>query len=289
MHTRTWYKWLLVLTIAGVSCVTVQPRTDVGIEKTVTSEIDTNYTLIAKIAEKVDFITTDRLLNPYLITVRGEVVKYTPEGKEIARYNNFTLGNPTLIDATNPFQALLYYPEYMTIVTLDKMLNELSRYELFDLDVNIVNTLCFAADGNIWIYDPTTFLLKKIDRYGAVLQQSQDFTLLFDELPVPTFLLERNNFLYMNVPQQGILVFDVYGQYLKTIPVNDLAYFQVLDKQLIYYKNGTLNAFHLKTLDTRSLALPRKMQKEDRVSVEKNRLFIAGENGVECYVYRTVE
>lgn len=250
-----------------------------------TTPLDSNYTHIATISEKVTFITTDKLLNVYVITARGEFVKYTPEGKEIARYNNFSLGNPSLADATNPFQILLYFPEFMTVVTLDNTLNEAARYELFDLNVSEVDALCFANDGNVWLYDPTTFSLKKIDRNSKVLLESENFTFIFDELPEPNFLIERNNRLYMNDPQRGVFIFDVYAAYETLIPVMGLENLQVIDEQLVYAKGATLQAFHTQMLYTRSLALPHEADEQDRINIERNRVFIVKENEVIFYKF----
>jgi len=250
-----------------------------------TTPLDSNYTHIATISEKVTFITTDKLLNVYVITARGEFVKYTPDGKEIARYNNFSLGNPSLADATNPFQILLYFPEFMTVVTLDNTLNEAARYELFDLNVSEVDALCFANDGNVWLYDPTTFTLKKIDRNSKVLLESENFAFVFDELPQPNFLIERNNRLYMNDPQRGVFIFDVYAAYETLIPVMELENLQVIDEQLVYAKGSTLQTFHTQMLYTRSLALPREANEKDRINIERNRVFVVKENEVIFYKF----
>jgi len=40
-----------------------------------TTPLDSNYTHIATISEKASFITTDKLLNVYVITERGELVR----------------------------------------------------------------------------------------------------------------------------------------------------------------------------------------------------------------------
>lgn len=250
-----------------------------------TTPLDSNYTHIATITEKATFVTTDKLLNVYVITERGELVKYTPEGKEVARYNNFSLGNPSLADATNPFQILLYFPEFMTVVTLDNTLNEAARYDLFDLDVSEVNALCFANDGNVWLYDPTTFTLKKIDRNADIMLESENFTFLFDELPEPDFLIERNNRLYMNDPKRGVFIFDVYGAYENLIPITDLHTFQMIDEQLVYAKEGTLQAFHFQLLYTRAIPLPHDASEQDRISIERNRLFVVKKDKVIFYKF----
>jgi len=256
---------------------------------------DTTYTHIATISEKATFITTDKLLNVFVITERGELVKYTSEGKEKARYNNFSLGNPSLADATNPFQILLYYPEFQTIVTLDNTLNEAARYELFDLQVNEVEALCFANDGNIWLYDPIAFTLKKIDRNGDILLESEIFTFIFDELPQPNFLKERNNQIYMNDPARGIFIFDIYGTFEELIEVKNLTTFQILDRKIVYQREGNLEVFSLQMLMGDSRALPKikndveaghalSLHRALHIHVQKNRLFLATEN--EIYFFK---
>lgn len=273
------------------------------------SSQDTTYIHIATISEKATFITTDKLLNVFVITERGELVKYTPEGKEKFRYNNFSLGNPTLADATNPFQILLYYPEFQTIVTLDNTLNEAARYELFDLQVNEVEALCFANDGNLWLYDPVTFTLKKINRNGEILLESEIFTFLFDELPQPNFLIERNNQIYLNDPAKGIFVFDVYAAFEELIELKELTSFQILDRKIVYQNEGDLEVFSPQMLLKDSRTLPKipttkmtnpnvgivgtghtlSLQSDSdsdsilHLHVQKNRLFLATEDDIHFF------
>ena len=262
---------------------------------------DSTYTHITTISEKATFITTDKLLNVFVITERGELIKYTPEGKEKFRYNNFSLGNPTLADATNPFQILLYYPEFQTIVTLDNTLNEAARYELFDLQVNEVEALCFANDGNVWLYDPITFTLKKIDRNGEILLESEIFTFLFDELPQPNFIIERNNQIYLNDPAKGVFVFDVYAAFDELIELKDLTSFQILNRRIVYQKEENLEVFSPQMLLKSSRELPKlsnlvvgtghalSLQQDWTVlhlHVQKNRLFLATENEIYFFEIR---
>ncbi len=246
---------------------------------------DTTYTHVVTIPEKATFITTDKLLNVFVITERGELVKYTPEGEEKFRYNNFSLGNPTLADATNPFQILLYYPEFQTIVTLDNTLNEAARYELFDLQANDVQALCFANDGNLWLYDPVTFTLKKIDRNGEILLESEIFTFLFDELPQPNFIVERANQIYLNDPAQGVFVFDVYAAFEELIELKDLTAFQILDRKIVYQREGNLEVFSPQMLMKDSRALP-KSENVQYVHIQKNYLFLADKNNVHFFQIR---
>ena len=59
----------------------------------------------------------------------------------------------------------------------------------------------------------------------------------------PNFMLERDNSLYLNDPETGILIFDKYGTYSKTIPVKGLTSFQVFDRKIIYITGQEINIY----------------------------------------------
>lgn len=72
----------------------------------------------------------DKLHQIYVITPDNNIIKYDENGDILYRYTNNYLGAPSLIDASNPIQILVYYPGLQTIVTLDVTLNEISRTNL---------------------------------------------------------------------------------------------------------------------------------------------------------------
>jgi len=71
----------------------------------------------------------------------------------------------------------------------------------------------------------------------------------------PNFLVEYNSKVYLNDPKNGILVFDMYGAYLKTIPLYGLKTFQVKDKFIIYVKEGKIFKYDFFTLENAAINL----------------------------------
>jgi hypothetical protein len=69
-------------------------------------------------------------------------------------------------------------------------------------------------------------------------------------------MVEKNRMVYLNVPGFGILVFDLFGNYAKTIPVEIPGEFQVTDQNLYYFKAGELFSVDLQTYHTTRLSLP---------------------------------
>ena len=52
----------------------------------------------------------------------------------------------------------------------------------------------------------------------------------------PNFLIEQNGFLYLNCPDLGIQVFDIFGTYVKTMGIKGLNQFQ-MSNEYLYYQN----------------------------------------------------
>ncbi len=228
--------------------------------------------------EKIKNFTTDNLGNIYTFTLDNQVVKYSPEGVEQFRYPNRTLGDASLLDATNPFHLLLFFPEYQTVLTLDRTLSVTGQFNLFQLGFQGAKAVGTSSDGMLWVYDETSFLLKKIDAGGTVIAKSGDLSLAIGQALHPVFLVEREQTVFLNDPEVGVLVFDAFGQYRKTIPLLGLNQFQVLDDQLVYFREGQLWSFHLAALLERSFSLTTDLTQASKVQVA-NGVFYVLENG----------
>ena len=138
------YSSLFILSFFFFSCSakTTPPPTDTSA-----------YELIKKIDINAKWMATDKLQQLYIITTENEVIKYSPEGIELFRFSNNTLGDLTHIDITNPFSVLLYYPDFLTIYTLDRTLNKTGEFNLLDLNLTDVETVGMSNDNNVWLYD----------------------------------------------------------------------------------------------------------------------------------------
>ncbi|MEO1436299.1 MAG: hypothetical protein AAFV80_12235 [Bacteroidota bacterium] len=247
--------------------------------------IDQNFKTLFAIEGTHQHFTTDVLQNLYLIDEEGVLHKYTSNGELQYSYNDFQLGEPTLIDATNPFRLLLFYPDYLTIVSLDNTLSKTGEFDLYNLDFSFIETIAFSNSGNLWVYDPDAFQVKKIDRNLEPLLASNELSFLLDQGLMPKLMIERNNWLYVNDPDLGILIFDVYGQYSRNLSILNLDWFQVLRDQILYVKGEKYLSFDTRTLVTKPLSLPRKITKNSRIQLEQDRMYILDGNGIEVFQF----
>ncbi|MFT6355811.1 MAG: hypothetical protein ACJAYJ_000016 [Saprospiraceae bacterium] len=236
------------------------------------------YQLIQTIKTEARYFSTDKLQNIYLTSPQNEVVKYDKTGQAIFRYNNNRLGYLTLIDANNPFKIGLFYPELGNLIFLDRTMTQTGNFRLFDYNFIQIDAIALAADNNIWLYDKLNFVLKKINQRGELVFESGDLSLTLAKPLSPNFLVEREQQIYLNDPEVGILVFDWFGQYEKTLEFKGLHRFQILDGRLIFFQDGKLQAFNLQSLLMQDVKLPEGVGEDAEVLVQKNRLYVL-ENG----------
>ncbi len=216
------------------------------------------------------FFTTDRLQNIYIITAKNEILKYNQDGSFDAQYVNLEMGRLGVLDASNPFKILVYYPDFQSFKLLDKELNTLGTYNLNNLGVARVGSIAMGDDGRVWIYDAGKNKLFTFD--NGQTQQVQGGVMPFAG-KVPSMMLMRENTLFVNVPTEGVFLFDRFGKYLKKLDLKNVSYFQVIGNQLFFQQNGKIMRYNLQNFATSPLPLPSDVKGDELVRMEKNFLY----------------
>lgn len=203
----------------------------------------------------VDF-TTDNLGNIYLLTATNQLKKLNAKGDSMAVYNDIKrFGKIGSVDATNPLKVLVYYKDFSTIVVLDRLLQVRNTIDLKQLNLYQVTALTSSYDNNIWLYDELESKLKKIDDHGKVLLESTDFRQVFDVVPSPQVMYDRDGQLYLYDTLKGLFVFDYYGAQKNKYAWPNLMNVQVIDKNtvtatdrthILLYKPTTFQSFSFK-------------------------------------------
>jgi hypothetical protein len=246
--------------------------------------IDNRYELLDSHAVKANFISVDNFSNFYAVG-DNQILKYDKDGKFQQRYEEVKNGKIGSIDVTNPFKLLVYYPDFMNAVLLDKFMTYLTSYNFFDLGYQNISAVGTSSDGYLWFYDALDYKLKKIDATGNVQLQSQPVNQLIDKIITPNFILERNGQVFVNDPIVGILVFDNFGAYYKTIPIKGLQKFHIMQEQIIYYQDDKLRSYNPVTFDAKTVTMPDTLGVMQAV-IEKNRIAILKADRIDFYRYR---
>lgn len=205
------------------------------------------------IATQVKNYQVDRLDNVLYIDLKSNITKIESTKLKTNHYAALASGSPEILDATNPFAIMVYYPSFFQVKILDVNLSEIGSYDLRAIYPNsFFNLVCTAPVNGFWAYDEFSRKLVKLDGNFQTKQESQDLYLFTKKIIKPNFLSANNKFVYLNDPLVGIMVFDIFGNYQKTIPILGLKKFTVKEGKIIYGKGGQILQYQNLRIDTLS-------------------------------------
>ena len=265
----------LQISLLSLSCLIAYVRVGIAQPSDVASSLQD------LIPGKYSYFTTDKLKRIYAVNTANELIQFDSNGKELFRYNNNTLGELTYIDTSNPFNLLLFYPEFQTIITLDRTLNPIAELNLLTTAVGDAAAVALSNDNQLWIYDAASLQLMKLNAKGEVLLSSGDLSLGLPSPPKPKQIVASADRVYMNDPTLGLIIFNNFGQYLQMVPMRDITYFQAFEQQLIYrVKSGELFSYHLQSLLTTPIPLTKKKQQSSCVNIQSGMIYFLEEDGI---------
>lgn len=218
---------------------------------------------LSTITTPVADFTTDNLGNIYLLTATNQIKKISEKGDSIGVYNDVKrYGKIYSIDATNPLKILVYYRDFSTIIILDRLLSVQATVDLRKQNISQARAITSSYDNNIWVFDEMESKLKKVDETGRILFESTDLRQVFDQVPVPQSLQDRDGQLYLYDSSKGLLVFDYYGARRNNLQLLHLTNLQVIDKNTItatdrthifLYKPATLQLLSYKAFEDQTV------------------------------------
>lgn len=194
--------------------------------------------IIQSFDAEVQSFTSDKLKQIYLITPNQVLHKCTESGKVLFEFSNRYLGRLSKVDASDPFDLLLFYPDYQTILFLDRTLNLTADVRLKTEEFPLPTLVAVGRDRQIWIYDGALNTINQIDRQGTIKHTSQDLSLLLGRRFVPNQMVTKETGIYLIDPDQGVLVFDFFGQFKNFIPIQGIEQLQNFDQYLLYRQQG---------------------------------------------------
>lgn len=246
---------------------------------------DEGYEQVTEIKVKGDFIRSDELGNVFLVD-DNQLVKYSSAGKKLHSYTNLYSGDITFVDTHDPFKILVYYRAFGQVEFLDHTLSlASSTIDLNMLGLSLATLVCASYQGAFWVYDPMNFELVRINAGLEVSERTGNLVQATGLSPEPNFMLERDNFLYLNDPGIGIMMFDKYGTFYKTIPVKGLSSFQVFNKRIIYTRGEEIFIFDTQLNERSSATLPAGEKKSVSLclSLDPQMLFVLQEEKLVYY------
>jgi hypothetical protein len=204
------------------------------------------------------YLTVDALGNLYVIS--GNVFsRYDAGGKLLYTHSNLADGNFTSADVADPLKIVLFSKEFGRIRYLDNTLT--TRGDVISLaELGFVNTslVCTSFENGLWIYDPVSIQLVRFNTNLQAFDFSGNIAQLAGRAIHPNFLTEHNNLVYLCDSAAGILIFDRYGAYLKTLPFKGGKTMQVSGETLCIFSGTEMLLYNTRSHQEKILPIPVK-------------------------------
>ena len=245
---------------------------------------DSAFKFLKNIPGSYSYLDVDVLDNIYLITEKNQLKKIRSNGDSLAVFNDVKkFGNPTLLDVSNPLKVLLYYKSFSTVIILDRFLAVRNTINLRNQNIFKVKTLATSYDNNIWIFDEQNISLKKINDEGKVLSETLDLRQLFDTVPSPSQITDKNNFVYLYDENRGFYIFDYYGSFKNNLPFLNWKHIAVYGNKLMGFKGDTFYSYEINSFNLKSYKLPDFFKDYIDIKTMNGKIYLLKKNGVEIY------
>ncbi len=245
---------------------------------------DSSFQFLKTIKGDFTYLNVDNLDNIYLITKTNQLKKLNANGDSVAVFNDVKkYGNPDYVDVTNPLKSLLYYKNYSTVVVLDRLLTQRNTINLRKQNIFYVNNVTLSYDNYMWLFDEEDFRLKKIDEEGKLLQSSTDWRMLFDSVPAPVKIIDRDNYVYLYDPAKGFYIFDYYGGFKNRLAFLNWTNVEVNGTTVYGFEETKLYSYQLKSLQLKEYKLPAFFGKYISIKAMNGLVYLLNENGVDIY------
>jgi len=241
------------------------------------------YKLLVTIPCTGGTFTTDPLGNCYIF-IKGDIFKFNTDGLETARFSSREYGDISYVDASNPLKILVVFKEFSTAVVLDASLSPHATIDLSFPGIPYVNVICTSREDGYWIVDPVAKQVRKINDQLAIVLDGTPFRQVSDNEIESLYLVDSGNWLVMNKTGFGVLIFDRFGTYYKTINDIPAVPVQAMGHEIMYKEKSGMMKLDITTGKTDHFLLPENSQ-EDACRVEGNRIFLKSTNSLKIYSY----
>ena len=203
-----------------------------------------------------DRFTTDELGNIYAL--QGDVLTlYDPNGKQLARNSLNIFGKIARIDAFSSLKPLIFSRAQGQLALLDNTLSfQVNPIDLPSNGFPQVSLACMSVQNRYWFFDERRLALIRVDPQLQPVADSGRLDQLLGFTPQPTWMVESEGEVFMVDPLHGILVFDLFGSFARTLPLTGIDRIQVRNKTIWYVRDGQLERYHQRLLTNEVVPWP---------------------------------
>lgn len=204
----------------------------------------------------------DRYELLYVADANGDIHKIDTLGNKLLTWSPQKKAEVTLMEAWRNVNVMLFYRNFQEIILLDRFLADNSTSKLNNNNIGFARLATQSSDNNLWIVDESDYSLKKYNLTYNKIDFSTSLDLIIDPEQYDLYYLrEYQNQVYLIDRNQGILVFDIMGNYKNKIPAKGITFSNFLNDEVYYSQNDSIYFVNLYTYKRRQKALPAKGSK----------------------------
>jgi hypothetical protein len=243
------------------------------------------FEFIAKIDTVAKIASVDNFGNLFVVTTKNEVLKFNPQGKFLWNYTNKTYGDITQLDVTDPLRVILFYAGFQQIVVLNNNLSEISQYSFNQNPEQQITLIASANNNGFWVYDQINRELRKLtnaftdDLKSGNIYQRNGFDMQAN------FMLTDESYVFINDVNEGVRVFDQYGNFVKTAVIEAESEFEVNGQDIYFFKKSKLMSYNYLTFEFKEVRLPTTSNFSNAL-LRYNRLVILNEKGLTLWAVK---
>ncbi len=152
-----------------------------------------------------DQVYIDPLNQLYLVNHTDKsIAKYSLQFELLKRISYNKGWDQAILDVSDPFKCLLFYPGDFKIYILDESLAQLSSYE--ESELNFTSRICHFSTDKIGLFSNNVLKLKSFQQTGSI---SSDLLQIpnSQKVNLSNKLKKSNEYLYLFIAGQGIYRF----------------------------------------------------------------------------------
>ena len=229
----------------------------------------------------VDAFTTDEVGNIYVL--RGDVLElYDAKGASWLRNSVKTFGRISSIDAFYSLKPVIFSQEQGQLAVLDNTLS--LQGSVLSLPRNgfpQVVLACASVQNGFWFFDQQEMELIRVDAQLRKLANTGRLDQLLGFTVRPVAMQEFDSRLYVNDPEHGLLVFDVFGTFMRTIPLTAVTSFEVRGEALYFVQGGEAQVYDMRSFAIAAIPMPAALKSAMlNLRVERGLVYVRTAEGI---------
>lgn len=202
-------------------------------------------------------VSIDRAGNIYYSTFMGDIIRYNPSLEDRLVFSPSNPNTTTILEAWQGLRIFSFHKDMQEYRLINRNLSLNEDYRFPTNLIGFAEIATSSYDNNVWVIDQIDFSLKKFDIFSNSVTSRTTLGLILN--PDNYEILhckEYQNRLFISTKDNGILIFDNFGNYLKTYQNNNISFFNFWGDFMYFLDKENIVKLNLYTDESIQLKLP---------------------------------